>query len=164
MEGEAGGAGEVDVVGEGRRVRLVGAAAIPNQPASPPVRFFLIVEGKKAARSVCWRRAGRCEPTASRLKPFTRPMETRRRRGGGSRQRQSQGSPWRDRRDNGTTATRRTGKRLARPFFRFPRLVQGKGRKRAALMALRPHHHAKGFICNGCKEWHPKDMMHCELV
>jgi hypothetical protein len=29
---------------------------------------------------------------------------------------------------------------------------------------FRPHRHGKGFFCNGCKEWHPPDMMHCELV
>jgi hypothetical protein len=29
----------------------------------------------------------------------------------------------------------------------------------------RPHRHGRrGFLCNGCKEWHPQGIMHCGLV
>jgi hypothetical protein len=43
--------------------------------------------------------------------------------------------------------------------------VQGSGReKRDERQPFRPHRHGKGFFCNGCKEWHPEGVMHCELV
>jgi hypothetical protein len=28
---------------------------------------------------------------------------------------------------------------------------------------FRPHRHGEGFHCNGCKEWHPEGVMHCEF-
>ena len=156
--------GRADAAGAARRVRLVGVTAIPNRPARPPVRFFLIDEGKRTARALCRRTAGRSAPTAIRPKPCARSKATARQRGVGQRQHQESEREGRRPRNYRTRTPRRTGKPLTQPAFRLPRFAQEKRRKLGLFMAQRPHRHGKGFLCNGCKEWHPKDIMHCELV
>jgi hypothetical protein len=51
----------------------------------------------------------------------------------------------------------------ARVLLRFAGFER-RSRDSAKVLPFRPHRHDKGFVCNGCREWHPDGMMHCEFV